>query len=241
MYSGRLWCCLADFSFSDLSIIHTLALHSPRQNPLRSQRALSTLTLVNTIMSLTCVIALTRKDVKLAAHASSMAKREDGRRQGQGDALEREAQNLLHELGFKTERSVFVRGFEVDVIGVNEETFPVRLCGECKDWVNKEINPSVIFRLVSVSSALHAHPILFHNSELSDRAKDACMGWGVRCVNTNNMEPSTLPIPEPVDEERFSKIPDLIEDTLPAVAQIKQIYDPFHPAYRTSRFSGWHD
>lgn len=172
----------------------------------------------------------------------SMARRASGRRQGEGQKLEEEADRLFREWTYKTERNISVRGLEGDVVGVNPSRFPARIYGQCKDWEEDIIYPSTIYRLIAVSFTLHAHPILIHNTELSKKAERVCKGWGVRCVTTDDLELSHLPMEMPISgNDSCARLPEIVEDTLSPTAQLTPIYDPYHPQYRHCWSLGRHD
>lgn len=100
----------------------------------------------------------------------------DGRRQGQGEWLERLVKNYLFDRGYYVRRNItlfdaqepapLTNTFEIDVFAKHPEENETYLI-QCKDWHVARIHPDVIKRLCTLAGICDARPVICHSTVLS--------------------------------------------------------------------------
>jgi len=94
------------------------------------------------------------------------ARRPDGQRQGQGWWWENRVAEAIQKWGqpWRTATREHILGCEVDIIAtgpVVDDTV-IRLVVQCKDWRDKPVPPSEIYRLIALAIPCKAYPVIAH-------------------------------------------------------------------------------
>lgn len=125
-------------------------------------------------------------------------------------------------------RGGIIWGQEIDVIAVSND-YAIRDLAQCKDWRDKRVPPSAIWRLIALAQTVRAQPVLATTSELTERAREIAERWRVAIVQPPDLRLDHRPRPPKPSSDGFeTRLNDSIADELLRRGQVPTDY----PRYR---------
>ena len=127
--------------------------------------------------------------------------RTKGRGQGSGEWLEWELKNAFDRWGYSTEIRQDVYGLEVDLVARRPRPRNAPsdwVLAQCKDWKDRSITPTVIYRLCMLAFTCKAVPVLCTTTDLTHQAATVANHWEVRVLSYPDLQRGSLPGPQVV-------------------------------------------